>query len=103
MLAGRRDPLAVTDRQVSERGARYIDFLIPGLLGMNLMGSGIWGVGFAIVEFGDVRIDLARRTVEREGRPLHLTPIEYRLLTHLADLELRGLIRRVEGGRFIRQ
>jgi predicted Rossmann fold nucleotide-binding protein DprA/Smf involved in DNA uptake len=26
-----------------------------------------------------------------------------RLLTHLADLELRGLIRRVEGGRFIRQ
>ena len=49
-LAGRRDPLAVRDRQVSERGARYIDFLIPGLLGMNLMGSGIWGVGYAIVD-----------------------------------------------------
>lgn len=35
---------------VRERGSRYIDFLIPGLLGMNLMGSGIWGVGFSIVD-----------------------------------------------------
>ncbi len=35
---------------LQERGARYIDFLIPGLLGMNLMGSGIWGLGFAIVD-----------------------------------------------------
>jgi ABC-type multidrug transport system permease subunit len=35
---------------VHERGSRYIDFLVPGLLGMNLMGSGIWGVGFAIVD-----------------------------------------------------
>ena len=34
----------------SEPGARYIDFLIPGLLGMNLMGSGMWGIGFALVE-----------------------------------------------------
>ena len=48
--AGRRDPVQVADRLVSERGARYIDFLIPGLLGMNLMGSGIWGLGFAIVD-----------------------------------------------------
>jgi ABC-type polysaccharide/polyol phosphate export permease len=48
--AGRRDPLAVRDQLVRERGARYIDFLVPGLLGMNLMGSGIWGLGFAIVD-----------------------------------------------------
>jgi two-component system KDP operon response regulator KdpE len=40
--------------------------------------------GAAALEFGDVRIDLARRQVERAGDPLHLTPIEYRLLTHLA-------------------
>lgn len=33
-----------------ERGSRYIDFLIPGLLGMNLMGSAIWSMGFAIVD-----------------------------------------------------
>ena len=47
--AGRRDPLAVTEETVSERGARYIDFFIPGLLGLNLMGSGIWSIAFAIV------------------------------------------------------
>ena len=48
--AGRRDPLAVTDRHVREPGSRYVDFVVPGLLGMNLMGSGIWGLGFAIVD-----------------------------------------------------
>jgi len=48
--AGRSDPVSETDSTVHQRGARYIDFVIPGLLGMNLMGSGIWGVGFAIVD-----------------------------------------------------
>lgn len=48
--AGRTDPVQVSDQLVHERGSRYIDFLVPGLLGMNLMGSGIWGVGFAIVD-----------------------------------------------------
>ena len=38
----------------------------------------------ATVAFGDVTIDLARRVVQRAGESLHLTPIEYRLLTHLA-------------------
>jgi ABC-type multidrug transport system permease subunit len=47
--AGRADAVPVAERVVSEPGSRYIDFFIPGLLGMNLMGSGIWGVGFAIV------------------------------------------------------
>ena len=48
--AGRTDPVPVTDQRVREVGSRYIDFLVPGLLGMNLMGSGIWGIGFAIVD-----------------------------------------------------
>ena len=48
--AGRRDPVAVTDAHVRERGSRYIDFVIPGLLGMNLMGGGIWGIGFTVVD-----------------------------------------------------
>ncbi|HEX5632846.1 MAG TPA: ABC transporter permease [Gemmatimonadales bacterium] len=47
--AGRADPLAVRDTLVRERGARYIDFFMPGLLGMNLMGSGIWAIAFSIV------------------------------------------------------
>ncbi len=48
--AGRKDPLATTSVTSSEPGSRYIDFLIPGLLGMNLMNSGMWGVGFALVD-----------------------------------------------------
>jgi ABC-2 type transport system permease protein len=47
---GQQDPVKTSDTKVSERGSRYIDFVIPGLLGMNLMGSGIWGIGFAIVD-----------------------------------------------------
>ena len=47
--AGRLDPVRASDTYVTEAGSRYIDFLIPGLLGMNLMGSSIWGLGFAIV------------------------------------------------------
>jgi ABC-2 type transport system permease protein len=47
---GRRDPTAVRDERITAPGSRYIDFLIPGLLGMNLMGSGLWGVGFSVVQ-----------------------------------------------------
>jgi ABC-2 type transport system permease protein len=47
---GRPDAVAARDERVTEPGSRYIDFLIPGLLGMNLMGSGLWGVGFSVVQ-----------------------------------------------------
>jgi ABC-2 type transport system permease protein len=49
--AGRKNPLATSALASSEPGARYIDFLIPGLLGMNLMNSGMWGVGFSLVDY----------------------------------------------------
>lgn len=48
--AGRADPTASNDSLVREAGSRYIDFVIPGLVGMNIMGGSIWGVGFAIVD-----------------------------------------------------
>jgi len=48
--AGRKDAFDAVEVEVSEPGARYIDFLIPGLLGMNLMSGGMWGVGFAVVD-----------------------------------------------------
>lgn len=48
--AGRRDPVQTSEKYMTEPGARYIDFLVPGLLGMNLLGSGMWGVGFVIVD-----------------------------------------------------
>jgi ABC transporter DrrB family efflux protein len=46
--AGRTDRLPVRSEKVTEKGARYIDFLIPGLIGMNLMSTGIWSLAFAI-------------------------------------------------------
>lgn len=48
--AGRKDAVQAANELVHETGARYIDFVVPGLLGMNLMGSAMWGLGFAIVE-----------------------------------------------------
>jgi ABC-2 type transport system permease protein len=48
--AGRHEAVHVENQLVHETGSRYIDFVVPGLLGMNLMGSGIWGMGFSIVE-----------------------------------------------------
>jgi ABC-type multidrug transport system permease subunit len=48
--AGRREAVRAENELVHETGARYIDFVVPGLLGMNLMGSAMWGLGFSIVE-----------------------------------------------------
>ncbi len=58
--------------------------------------------GKTICEFGRIRVDLARRTVERDGQPVHVTPIEYRLLTCLlaspdSVLTHRQLLRQVWG------
>ena len=50
VAAGRRDAVEVRNQLMHETGTRYIDFLVPGLLGMNLMGSAMWGLGFSIVD-----------------------------------------------------
>lgn len=47
---GRRDPTPTGDEAVTEPGSRYIDFLVPGLIGMGLMSGGLWGIGYVIVE-----------------------------------------------------
>ncbi|HYK34895.1 ABC transporter permease [Alloacidobacterium sp.] len=48
--SGQHEAVHVENQLVHEVGARYIDFVVPGLLGMNLMGSAMWGLGFSIVE-----------------------------------------------------
>lgn len=48
--AGRADAFAATTLDMTEKGSRYVDFLVPGLLGMNLMGTGMWSVGFSLVQ-----------------------------------------------------
>jgi ABC-type multidrug transport system permease subunit len=47
--AGRKDVFLPRETMVTEPGARYVDFLVPGLLGMNLMGTGMWGIAFSLV------------------------------------------------------
>jgi ABC-2 type transport system permease protein len=48
--AGRADPWRAAEQPVSVAGSRYIDWFIPGLVGLSLMSNGMWGVGFPITQ-----------------------------------------------------
>lgn len=66
---GRQDVIKSSDVILSEPGNSYVDFLVPGLLAMGLMGGGLWGVGFAIV---DMRIrKLLKRFMATPMRRTH--------------------------------
>jgi ABC-2 type transport system permease protein len=77
---------------VTERGSRYIDFLIPGLIGLNLMGGGLWGVGFVLV---DMRVrKLLKRLLATPMRRSHflLSILGSRLLLMLPDMAVLVLV-----------
>jgi ABC-2 type transport system permease protein len=80
--AGRTDPVPGRDQVVHEPGSRYVDFVVPGLLGMNLMGSGIWGLGFAIVDARRKRL-LKRLIATPMPRPAYLASFVLSRLTFL--------------------
>jgi ABC-type multidrug transport system permease subunit len=84
--AGRTDPVPVAERHLEEPGSRYIDFLIPGLIGLNMMGAGMWGVGFTIVQFRRKR--LLKRLLATPMRRSHflLSFVFSRLLFMIAEL-----------------
>ena len=86
--AGRRDPLASSATASSEPGARYIDFLIPGMLGMNLMNAAMWGVGFALVEMRQRK--LLKRFVATPMRRTHflLALLSSRLVLMVIEVTL---------------
>jgi ABC-type multidrug transport system permease subunit len=48
--AGRIDPVPAADTPFRETGSRYIDFLVPGLVGVGIMSNALWGLGFSIVD-----------------------------------------------------
>ena len=75
VAGGRTDPVGSSDELMREPGSRYIDFLIPGLLGMTLMGGSIWSLGFSIVDAR--RRKLLKRLV---ATPM---PRQYFLLSYL--------------------
>jgi ABC-type multidrug transport system permease subunit len=80
------------DQPVSEPGNRYIDYLVPGLIGMNLMGSGLWGVGFLI---SDMRIrKLLKRLVATPMRrdDFLLAIFAARLVLLVPEMLILGLI-----------
>lgn len=68
--AGRADAFSPTQAEVTEVGSRYVDFLVPGLLGMNLMGTGMWGIGFSLVVARNGH--LLKRLVAAPVRKSHL-------------------------------
>jgi ABC-type multidrug transport system permease subunit len=80
--AGREDPVVARDQFMREAGSRYIDFLVPGLLGMNLMGGSIWSMGFAIV---DARRRKLMKRLVATPMPRHYFLLSF-LLSRLAML-----------------
>lgn len=84
---GQTDPVPIFDVTTAEKGGRYIDFLIPGLLGMNLLSGAIWGVGYTIVDTR--RRNLLKRLV---ATPMSRTSYLVSFLIH------RLLLMVIEGG-----
>ena len=68
--AGRADAFTPGRTEVTEAGARYVDFLVPGLLGMNLMGTGMWGIAFSLVVARNG--NLLKRLMASPARRSHL-------------------------------
>jgi ABC-2 type transport system permease protein len=48
--AGRTDPWTAREQPVQVAGSRYVDWLIPGIVGMTIMGTSMWGIGFSVVQ-----------------------------------------------------
>ena len=80
--AGRGDVFEATRSEVTEPGSRYVDFLVPGLLGMNVMGTGMWGIGFSLVVARNG--NLLKRFVAAPVRRSHLLAAQ--LLSRLVFL-----------------
>ena len=68
--AGRADAFTPARAEVTQAGARYVDFLVPGLLGMNLMGTGMWGIAFSLVVARNG--NLLKRLIAAPARRSHL-------------------------------
>jgi ABC-2 type transport system permease protein len=86
--AGRTDAFVPVQAPMQTVGSRYIDWLVPGLLGMNIMGTGMWGVGFAVVQARSKK--LLKRLVATPMRKTHY--LLSLVLSRLATLGLEVLI-----------
>ncbi len=81
-----------TDHPVAKPGDRYIDFLIPGLMGFNILTGGLWGVGYVVV---DLRVRrLLRRFLATPMRPRDflLAIVGSRLVFLIPEMLVLGLV-----------
>ena len=90
--AGRRDPRPTEDVKVTEPGSRYIDFLIPGLIGVNTMGGGLWGIGFLLVNFRIAKLLKAFVATPMPRRDFLLAILGARLTFLIPDLAVLLLV-----------
>lgn len=65
-----QSPSALQKQTVSGREVRYVDWVIPGVLGMNLMFSGLFGVGYVIVRY-------RKNGVLKRLQATPITPIQF--------------------------
>jgi ABC-2 type transport system permease protein len=86
--AGRQDAFVPVEQPIEVIGSRYIDWLVPGLLGMNIMGTGMWGVGFAIVQARSKK--LLKRLIATPMSKTHF--LLSLVLSRLATLSLEVII-----------
>ncbi len=80
---GRADPVTTRDELVREPGSRYVDFFVPGLVGLGIMSNALWGIGFSIAD--SRRRKLMKRLV---ATPM---PRRYYLMSYLIA-RLLGLV-----------
>jgi ABC-type multidrug transport system permease subunit len=81
-----------TDHPIVKPGDRYIDFLIPGLMGFNILTGGLWGVGYVVV---DLRVRrLLRRFLATPMRPgdFLLAIVGSRLVFLIPEMLVLGLV-----------
>src|SRR5262249_5166506 len=100
--AGRTDPRATRDVYVTEPGSRYIDFLIPGLIGLNAMGGGLWGIGFLLVNFRIAKLLKCFVATPMPRRDFLLALLGARLTFLIPDLTILLLLGTVGFGMPIR-
>lgn len=78
--AGQPPVVPVQEIRVAERGSRYIDFVLPGLLGMNIMGTSMWGIGFGIAQMRQKKLLKRLLASPMRKRDFLLAQILFRLM-----------------------
>ena len=83
---GRADTFMAEARIVTEPGSRYIDFLVPGLIGFGLMSTGFWGIGFSLAEMRTKKLLKRLMATPMRRADFLLSFLIVRALTLLAEL-----------------